>query len=103
MTNDELADLMKEGFAGVHNRLDSLNGRTRKTETGVAELKVQAHQLQNASYVADERLRTVEIQTAVSSATSRKQGLKWGAIASTGLTIILYVVAYFTGFPVPKF
>ena len=33
---DGLADQLKEGFDGVHARLDTLNHRTRKVEISVA-------------------------------------------------------------------
>jgi hypothetical protein len=36
---DRLYTLMKDGFDGVHNRLDELNGRTRGTERAIAVLE----------------------------------------------------------------
>ena len=36
---DRLYDLLKDGFDGVHNRLDQLNGRTRTVESKVAVLE----------------------------------------------------------------
>jgi hypothetical protein len=33
---DQLHDMMREGFAGLNDRLDTLNGRTRKIEISSA-------------------------------------------------------------------
>lgn len=35
---DRLSKLIADGFAGVHGRLDVLNGRTRKCESDIAVL-----------------------------------------------------------------
>ena len=39
MTNEELYQLMKEGFAEVTQRLDGLDTRLRTVENGISELK----------------------------------------------------------------
>lgn len=36
---DRLYDLLRDGFEGVHDRLDQLNGRTRTVENKVAVLE----------------------------------------------------------------
>jgi hypothetical protein len=36
---DRLEARMRDGFDGVHTRLDHLNGRTRKSETAIAILQ----------------------------------------------------------------
>ena len=36
---DRFYDTLRDGFAGVHNRLDVLNGRTRLTEQKIAVLE----------------------------------------------------------------
>ena len=39
MTNEELYDLMKEGFAQVNQRLDTMDERLRTVESAISELK----------------------------------------------------------------
>lgn len=39
MINEELYQLMKDGFAEVNQRLDGLDTRLRTVENGIAELK----------------------------------------------------------------
>jgi hypothetical protein len=36
---DRIESLVREGFVGVHSRLDKLNGRTGATEVNVADIK----------------------------------------------------------------
>jgi hypothetical protein len=36
---DQIHQTLRDGFAGIHERLDALNGRTRAVETEVAVLK----------------------------------------------------------------
>jgi hypothetical protein len=97
MTIDELAELTREGFAGVHSRLDALNGRTRANEVGLAELRVQTRQLDVFNEDKEGRLRTIEHQAVAHTATSRRAGIKWGAIVSGVLTILTYIASWLAG------
>lgn len=36
---DRLYDTMRDGFAGIHARLDAINGRTHEHATDIASLK----------------------------------------------------------------
>lgn len=42
MTNEELAELMKDGFQGINVRLDALNGRTRLNSEAIVEIRAVA-------------------------------------------------------------
>lgn len=46
---NQLRDDMLRGFAGLNTRLDTLNGRTRETETQLAVAKTQIAVLQDRS------------------------------------------------------
>lgn len=106
MTIDELAELTQRGFDGLNERLDALNGRTRKNEVAVGELRVSTRTLENTSFDREERLRVVEQRTAVSDALlkreSRKQGLKWGSIASAAMVALIYGIAHHFGISLPQ-
>lgn len=108
MTIEELAELQKDGFAGVHQRLDGLNGRTRRVEQTAAGLVIQAGQLEAARHNQDERLRATEVQAAVGKAyiedlrKASHQGIKWGAIASAVLTVTIYAIGHIFGFDLPR-
>lgn len=43
---DRLHETMRDGFQGLHRRLDELNGRTRKTELDVAGLEPRVKSLE---------------------------------------------------------
>lgn len=108
MTIDELADLTKDGFAGVHSRLDALNGRTRRNEVGIGQLNIQAGHLETGLHEADSRLRSVETEAAVSTATlddlrkaGRKAGIQWGSIAGAAVGVLTYLAHFLLGVPLP--
>ena len=75
----------REGLAGVHERLDVVNGRTRKSEVAIAQLEERSQS--NVCTAHGERLKAVETRLDSLPADRRKTL----AITGAGVTAILAI------------
>ncbi len=65
---ESIRDDMRAGFDGINDRLDKLNGRTRKTEEGLARLDERTRVYEQAPPAATDRVNWKNKQVVAASA-----------------------------------
>lgn len=80
---------LREGFDGVHDRLDALNGRTRQNEQDIAVLRDRATA---AKQKAEEVATTAEVvaaQAEVLADQAAQRAKYWGAALGGGVVALV--------------
>lgn len=72
--DDLLIALVRDGFAGINTRLDTMNGRVRKNEEACARL--------------DERVETLRSKNTAHAVT-------WGSVGSIAVSLAAAIAKYF--------
>ena len=83
---DRLRDDLRDGFRGVHTRLDTLNGQTRRHGEAIA-----AHEARLLGL--DREMRDVKRgRPLVPEGMSKRKAVSWGVVALAALTLAQEVV-----------